>query len=314
MRGRGAPRARPRSGPHDWLLLGARREPAPRWRIACWLIVDAVLLSVSITPIETISLHFMLSVHLIQNVVLAEWAPLLAVLAIPPALAARAPRVRRSLRSRSGWSTTASGTCLGSTTRRPTISTRCSISSTSSTSPPAPFLVADPSWRTVLRRARRPTSSRAFVLGEPDGLMMALIPSRSRLLRRRAAAVGAVTILDQQIAGVSMAADGIGRLLRVLRLLGRAIQRRAGRHDLMTNVTGMNALRSGWLALPHRLGARLGPGTRSARRQRPALGDDRRTSSGDPRAASDERREPRRPRQRPPQQAEGIPSPLGGGC
>ena len=52
-----------------------------------------LLLVVSVTPIETISLHFLLSVHLIQNVVLAEWAPLLAVLAIPPALAARAPRV-----------------------------------------------------------------------------------------------------------------------------------------------------------------------------------------------------------------------------
>ncbi len=52
-----------------------------------------LLLAVSVTPIETISLHFLLSVHLIQNVVLAEWAPLLAVLAIPPALAARAPRV-----------------------------------------------------------------------------------------------------------------------------------------------------------------------------------------------------------------------------
>jgi cytochrome c oxidase assembly factor CtaG len=73
-----------------WAL---RRVPAPRWRIACWVASMVLLLSVSITPIETISLHFLLSVHLLQNVVLAEWAPLLAVLGIPPALAARAPRV-----------------------------------------------------------------------------------------------------------------------------------------------------------------------------------------------------------------------------
>ena len=53
----------------------------------------ALLLAVTITPIETISLHYLLSFHLIQNVVLAEWAPLLVVLAIPPALAARMPRV-----------------------------------------------------------------------------------------------------------------------------------------------------------------------------------------------------------------------------
>ena len=52
-----------------------------------------LLLAVTITPIETIALNYLLSVHLIQNVVLAEWAPLLAVLGIPPALAARAPRV-----------------------------------------------------------------------------------------------------------------------------------------------------------------------------------------------------------------------------
>jgi putative membrane protein len=73
-----------------WAL---RREPAPRWRIACWVVSMVLLLAVSVTPIETISLHYLLSVHLLQNVVLAEWAPLLAVLGIPPALAARAPRV-----------------------------------------------------------------------------------------------------------------------------------------------------------------------------------------------------------------------------
>jgi cytochrome c oxidase assembly factor CtaG len=73
-----------------WAL---RRSPAPRWRIACWVASMVLLLAVSVTPIETISLHYLLSVHLIQNVVLAEWAPLLAALGIPPALAARAPRV-----------------------------------------------------------------------------------------------------------------------------------------------------------------------------------------------------------------------------
>jgi putative membrane protein len=52
-----------------------------------------LLLAVTITPLETIALNFLLSVHLVQNVVLAEWAPLLAVLGIPPALAELAPRV-----------------------------------------------------------------------------------------------------------------------------------------------------------------------------------------------------------------------------
>ena len=73
-----------------WAL---RRFPAAPWRVACFAAAIVLLLAVTITPIETIALNFLLSVHLIQNVVLAEWAPLLAVLGIPPALASRAPWV-----------------------------------------------------------------------------------------------------------------------------------------------------------------------------------------------------------------------------
>lgn len=51
-----------------------------------------LLLAVSVAPIHTLAMHFLLTVHLLQNVVLAEWAPLLVVLGIPPALAARLAR------------------------------------------------------------------------------------------------------------------------------------------------------------------------------------------------------------------------------
>jgi cytochrome c oxidase assembly factor CtaG len=74
-------------------LWAIRRFPASRWQIASYLTSMALVLAVSITPIDTIALHYLLSVHLIQNVVLAEWAPLLFVLGIPTALAARAPNV-----------------------------------------------------------------------------------------------------------------------------------------------------------------------------------------------------------------------------
>ena len=74
-------------------LLAVRRYPAPRWRIACFLAAMVLLLGVLITPVDTIALNYLLSVHLLQNVVLAEWAPALAVLGIPPALARLAPRV-----------------------------------------------------------------------------------------------------------------------------------------------------------------------------------------------------------------------------
>src|SRR5438034_320246 len=45
------------------------------------------------TPIHHLGLHYVLSAHLLQNVILAEWAPLLAVAAISPPMAAAAARV-----------------------------------------------------------------------------------------------------------------------------------------------------------------------------------------------------------------------------
>ena len=70
-----------------------RRRPASPWRIACFAAAMLLVLAVTITPLETIALNYLLTIHLLQNVVLAEWAPALLVLAIPPALAASLPRV-----------------------------------------------------------------------------------------------------------------------------------------------------------------------------------------------------------------------------
>jgi cytochrome c oxidase assembly factor CtaG len=77
-------------------LAALRRTPAPAWRVASFLAAMTLLLAVTITPLETLALRYLLVVHLLQNVVLAEWAPLLVVLGIPPALAARLMR-RRAL-------------------------------------------------------------------------------------------------------------------------------------------------------------------------------------------------------------------------
>ena len=73
-------------------VYGIRRYPAPAWRVACFAAAMALVLAVTITPLETIAMNYLLVVHLLQNVVLAEWAPLLAVLGLPPALAARVAR------------------------------------------------------------------------------------------------------------------------------------------------------------------------------------------------------------------------------
>jgi cytochrome c oxidase assembly factor CtaG len=78
-------------------FFAVRHANAPRWRIACFVAAMALILAVTITPLETIAMNYLLVVHLLQNVVLAEWAPLLVVLALPPALAAtvaESPHVR----------------------------------------------------------------------------------------------------------------------------------------------------------------------------------------------------------------------------
>ena len=89
--------------PHSWslhwdvlLAIGAlsaayfwsqRRWPADTTRKAAFDLAMILLLAVYVTPLHTIALHYLLSVHLLQNVVTAEWAPGLVVFAIAPSLA-----------------------------------------------------------------------------------------------------------------------------------------------------------------------------------------------------------------------------------
>jgi putative membrane protein len=89
--------------PHSWSLkwdvllaiggLGAayfwsqRRWPADTTRKAAFDLAMILLLAVYVTPLHTIALHYLLSVHLLQNVVTAEWAPGLVVFALAPSLA-----------------------------------------------------------------------------------------------------------------------------------------------------------------------------------------------------------------------------------
>ena len=56
------------------------------WRVVAFGAGCALLLATAVTPLDALTYH-LLSAHLLQNVVLAEWAPALLVLGIPPALA-----------------------------------------------------------------------------------------------------------------------------------------------------------------------------------------------------------------------------------
>ena len=89
--------------PHSWslhwdvlLAIGVlatgyfwsqRRWPADPTRRVAFDLAVILLLAVYVTPLHTIALHYLLSIHLLQNVVTAEWAPGLVVVALAPAFA-----------------------------------------------------------------------------------------------------------------------------------------------------------------------------------------------------------------------------------
>jgi cytochrome c oxidase assembly factor CtaG len=64
-----------------------RKWPADATRRVAFDLAVILLLAVYVTPLHTIALHYLLSVHLLQNVVTAEWAPGLVVFALAPGLA-----------------------------------------------------------------------------------------------------------------------------------------------------------------------------------------------------------------------------------
>jgi putative membrane protein len=71
-----------------------RRWPADKLRVFAFELGLILLLAVYITPLHTIALNYLLSVHLLQNVVTAEWAPGLVVFGIALALARELDRFR----------------------------------------------------------------------------------------------------------------------------------------------------------------------------------------------------------------------------
>ena len=72
--------------------LGRRGDPTPLWRRACFGAGLALIAIGLLSPLEHIALSSLLSAHLLQNVILADWAPPLLVLGLTPAMMAAAER------------------------------------------------------------------------------------------------------------------------------------------------------------------------------------------------------------------------------
>ena len=179
-----------------------------------------VLLAVAFwSPIHHLGLHFLLSAHLLQNVILAEWAPLLAVLGISPAMAAAASRL-------SAWRLLT----------QPAVALTIWLGSYYVWHIPAVYDAALRHqgslihlehacyfgtgvlvwWPLVQDAPRRlPSGMRAgyafaaFVLAAPLGLLLALLPRSiySYYVAARPRVWGLTPLGDQELAGVTMAAE-----------------------------------------------------------------------------------------------------------
>jgi cytochrome c oxidase assembly factor CtaG len=76
------------------VYLAGTRGGRHALRTASFLAGCALLVVALVTPLDTLAREYLVWGHLLQNVVLAEWAPLLLVLGIPPRLAERLTRSR----------------------------------------------------------------------------------------------------------------------------------------------------------------------------------------------------------------------------
>ena len=200
-------------------VLAVRRFPAPWWRVVSFVTAMALLLLVAITPFETIAMNYLLSIHLLQNVVLAEWAPLLVVLGLPPALAAELvrPKAFRVL--------THPAVALPLWLGNYMVWHLPWIYDTALENPHSLlhlehalyFLTGVAMWWSILQDAphrlgagaRAAVVLAAFVLGSPIGLVIALVPSPIYDFYEDAPERlwGLSALEDQQLAGMAMAAE-----------------------------------------------------------------------------------------------------------
>ena len=191
------------------------RWPAGPPRRVAFAVSQLLVLVVMVTPLATIALHYLLAVHLLQNVVLAEWAPGLAVLAVAPSLARELERFR-----------------LVRVSTHPLVALPAWLLSSYVWHVPAVYDTALEHQNSILHlehasffttgvllwwpviHGRRSDGQKAlylfaaFVLASPVGLLLALLPHPVYDFYERAPHLwGLGHLTDQQIAGVTMAVE-----------------------------------------------------------------------------------------------------------
>jgi cytochrome c oxidase assembly factor CtaG len=188
-------------------LVAARRHRPSRPRIAAFAAAAALILAAFATRLQPLALHDFLWAHLLQNVVLAEWAPALLVLSLAPAVGARVrvpPLLALPL-----WLAVYFVWHLpwlyDLALRHP--HSLLHVEHVSYLAAGCAF------WWPVIRGdlaagAKAAYLFAAFVLASPLGLLLALLPRAVYSTYRAAAPTwGLSALADQQIAGVTMAME-----------------------------------------------------------------------------------------------------------
>src|SRR5215831_10685152 len=193
------------------VAFAAWRRPISRPRLAAAALGVGLVFGAFVTQLQPLASHTFLWAHLLQNVVLAEWAPLLLVLAIPPRVAVRAagfplfrPFVALPLWL-VAYYTWHLPWIYDAALRRPHSLLHAEHLT---------YLVAGLCvWWPVVHGsysagAKAAYLFAAFVLASPLGLLMALIPRAIYPFYVHAPRTwGPAPLADQQIAGVTMAAE-----------------------------------------------------------------------------------------------------------
>jgi putative membrane protein len=200
-------------------LFAVGRFGASRRQIACFA-ASMLLLAVAFwTPLHHLGLHYLLTAHLLQNVILAEWAPLFAVLGVSAAMAAalaqrpvwrlathpaaalpvwllnyftwHVPYVYETALRQQSWLIHVEHACY--------------------------FVTGILMWWPLLKDVPRRLASgtraayafAAFLLASPLGLLLALLPKPvyDFYVDARPRVWGLSALADQQIAGVTMASE-----------------------------------------------------------------------------------------------------------
>ena len=192
----------------------ARAARVDRAHVVCAAASLVLVFAAFASELQPLALHTFLWAHLLQNVVLAEWAPALLVLAIPPSLGRRAARFAlfRPVVALPVWLVTYFVWHLpwiyDAALEHP--STLLHLEHV------AYFVTGLLLWWCVFQDAphRLGAGTRAayvfaaFVLGSPIGLVMALVPEPIYDFYADGPGLwGLSPITDQEIAGVTMAVE-----------------------------------------------------------------------------------------------------------